>query len=119
MGSSHSNERIIPGDLSEVELSNYVEEYSTLGLSERDIIQLYVEFRKIDEDNVGSVTLDDLFAFFGIEQNVFTSIIFCSFDVDLYHLDDIDFPRFLQALWNYCTLAENRICKFLKSHLSK
>jgi Ca2+-binding EF-hand superfamily protein len=103
-------ERVIPGNLSEVELSNYVEEYSSLGLSEKDIIQIYVEFRKIDVDDVGSVTLEELFSYLGIEQNTFTSIIFGSFDVDLYHLDDIDFPRFLQALWNYCTLAEENLC---------
>ena len=47
---------------------------------------------------------------FLVEYNSFTSLIFTSFDVDIYTNTDIDFARFIQAIWNYCTLDEIGIC---------
>ena len=106
MGSGSSTQKSILDQLSSEDLALYTQEYSILGLTEKDIIQIYTVFRQIDIDNEGSVSLDRICDFFKIEKNAFTTIIFTSFDVDLYQLDEVDFPRFLQAIWNFCALDD-------------
>ena len=109
-----SSAKVMDVDVTDVEMANYFEEYSILGLTRKDISQILAVFRQVDEQEVGTVSTAKMCSFLGIEKNHFTSLIFSSFDVDLYHLEDtVDFPRFLQAMWNFCTLEETTISKCL------
>ena len=65
-----------------------------------------------NSNEITSISLDKLIKHLDIEKTSFISLIFMSFDVDLFILDDIDFPRFLQAIWNYCTLNDQTLSNF-------
>jgi hypothetical protein len=84
--------------------------------------------RQIDEeteeevDDTETIKLEKLFEYFSIEKTSFTKLLFMSFDIDLFVLDEIDFPRFVQAIWNFCSLDDEALsksyfCAFLIFHL--
>lgn len=91
-------------------LQSYEAEYKILGLTSRDICLLHNIFREIlhDDDEV-TIQLEDLLNYFSLEKTSLTKLIFTSFDIDLLNIGAIDFPRFLQGLWNFCTLEDDAL----------
>lgn len=68
--------------------------------------------RDDDEDEAPlkeTIRLERIFEYFSIEETSFTRLLFMSFDIDLFALDEIDFPRFLQAIWNFCSLDDEAL----------
>jgi hypothetical protein len=107
-------------------LASYQDEYKMLGLQEKDICLLHNIFRDIYSSNeqyelnihdeeqqqqmiTATIQLPKLLKYFSLEQTSFTELLFMSFDVDVFFLDSIDFPRFLQAIWNFCTLEDEAL----------
>jgi hypothetical protein len=66
-----------------------------------------------EEDDDALIKLEKLLGYFSIEKTSFTKLLFMSFDIDLFVLDHIDFPRFVQAVWNFCSLDDEALSKFL------
>eukprot|EP00602_Paraphysomonas_sp_CaronLab_P010811 CAMPEP_0185039480 /NCGR_PEP_ID=MMETSP1103-20130426/36376_1 /TAXON_ID=36769 /ORGANISM="Paraphysomonas bandaiensis, Strain Caron Lab Isolate" /LENGTH=372 /DNA_ID=CAMNT_0027578383 /DNA_START=71 /DNA_END=1186 /DNA_ORIENTATION=- len=113
MGGIVAPQVVYEEDVPEIDMKCYEEEYSILGLKRKQILQLYSVFKDIcsDSDCSAAISVNDiLHNYFGVENNTFTAAIFTSFDVDLYTVHDIDFARFLQAMWNYCTLDDTGLC---------
>jgi hypothetical protein len=114
---------MIPSDL----LQLYVEEYKLLGLTHKDICLFHNIFLDLSSSQQQShsssdsndpqqqqpitVTLEQVCHYFALEQTSFTKLLFQSFDVDLLLTEDgsIDFPRFLQAIWNFCSLDDESL----------
>jgi Ca2+-binding EF-hand superfamily protein len=118
---------MIPSDLLQV----YIDEYKSLGFTSKEICLFHNLFRDISSsspslqqpqgqrnyeeggeiDPPQTVTLEQVLKYFALEKTSFTKLLFQSFDVD--HLVEgdgaIDFPRLLQAIWNFCTLDDDAL----------
>lgn len=108
MGSFPSKDKahILPSD----RLQLYSKEYKPLNFNESTICLLYNEFRKIDLYDEGGVEIDVLLKYYCIPVNEFTKNLFLSKDIDIMPSNDVDFAKYAQGLWNFCTLDNPMLC---------
>eukprot|EP01035_Chromulina_nebulosa_P029635 gene29635-39303_t len=78
------------------------EMFRLLGLTDKDIDQLFTVFSKIDADGSGTIKAIELFSFFQVEATAFENGIFCIFDED--NSGMINFMEFVCSTWNFLTL---------------
>jgi hypothetical protein len=108
MGQSNSSS--ISTILDSDTLQSYLTEYSVLGLTKEEICLFHNIFRLITgDDEIFSLPIETILRYYEIPITSFTRSLFTSFDIDLFQLEYIDFPRFLQAIWNICTLEDHEI----------
>lgn len=110
MGSFPSKDKahILPSD----RLQLYSKEYKPLNFNESTICLLYNEFRKIDLYDEGGVEIDVLLKYYCIPVNEFTKNLFLSKDIDIMPSNDVDFAKYAQGLWNFCTLDNPMLCEY-------
>jgi Ca2+-binding EF-hand superfamily protein len=84
-------------------------QFSSLGLTENDVGEIYTAFSSIDVDNSYEITLGELLLFIQAEETPFFISIFRAFDAN--NNKKIDIREFIFAVWNYCTLNHTRLCK--------
>ncbi len=92
-------------------LLQWKEQFETLQLSEFDIRRLYSIFRHVDVDGSGTIDILELLMFLDIERTRFSQQVFSIMDEDT--SGTIDFREFVISCWNYATLGDEALGKFL------
>jgi Ca2+-binding EF-hand superfamily protein len=85
-------------------------QFTSLGFSEKELLELWRVFAGADADGSGEISLSELMAFLDLERTKFTKRVFSIFDEDM--SGEIDFREFVVAMWNYCTLSKPALCLF-------
>ena len=85
-------------------------QFTSLGFSEKELLELWRVFAGADADGSGEISLSELMAFLDLERTEFTKRVFSIFDEDM--SGEIDFREFVVAMWNYCTLSKPALCLF-------
>ena len=89
---------------------SWIQIFSSLLLSKREMKKLHKVFRNMDLDSDGVIDVADILIALDIERTKFTERIFAVFDYK--HTGKVDFREFVLCLWNYCTLGKGSLSKF-------
>jgi Ca2+-binding EF-hand superfamily protein len=84
--------------------------FESLRLTEQDLQLLYRVFLDVDIRGTGTIDINELMAYMGVEHTRFLTRAFSLFDYD--GSNEIDFSEFVIALWNYCSLSYNTLGVF-------
>ena len=90
---------------------SWIQIFSSLLLSRREMKKLHKVFRNMDLDSDGVIDVADILIALDIERTKFTERIFAVFDYK--HTGKVDFREFVLCLWNYCTLGKGSLSKLL------
>ena len=77
--------------------------FAGLSLTKQEVNRIYNVFLEIDVDHSGSIKLRELFVRIRIDETPFSVRAFQLVDKD--KSGSLDFPEFVKAVWNFCTLS--------------
>ena len=78
--------------------------FDLIGISERDVSQLYSEFSSLPVDQYLTIEVGEFINAIGLEDTSFTHRVFNA--VDSRHANNINFGEYVTVLWNFCTLGK-------------
>jgi Ca2+-binding EF-hand superfamily protein len=76
--------------------------FQKLGLDQGKGFELFVAFSRVDEDQSGKVSVHECMAYFGGHASKYCERVFDVLDIG--ERDGLEFPEFVCALWNFCTM---------------
>jgi len=81
----------------------YKKHFEKLGMAEVDVAKFHKLFRRIDVDDSGKISLEELFFTMNLDVNPLSQRLFNSFDNDI--SGELDFLEFTLYLWNFCSFS--------------
>ena len=85
--------------------------FEHIGISDKKVRLLLYEFRKMDKDHSGTVSVFEFFAYFNFQfVSPMARRFFTLFDDG--NTGDLDFAEYCACIWNYNSLNENAIIDF-------
>ena len=109
MGCLHSRE-FVPNPNIEGQGESSLITFRALGLSDSAINSFYYYFSEIDDDDNGTISLDEFYDYFGLIRSPFSDMVFQILDKD--SNGTVNFSEFVVNLWEYCSLSPRSLANF-------
>lgn len=88
----------------------WLDVFYAMKLTRNEVVNLYEMYNGMDCDEFGVISVDKLFAHFGIERTYMAERIFSAFEND--QPTNIDFYDFVLSLCKFCTMGSEAIAVF-------